>query len=235
MASHQPQAAGGDPAWARWRPGAQATPSPTAVPYQWSDSTGPGAPAWGATSSWDASPQAPAAPSPQQTAAAPASSSQALVVRETALATVPEPAAAVPKVQLTKWSTWGEYVVVWQVWTDYGWTDYDREFADTLEKYWQEQPPGPVEFSHQPKNTVTFDYNVVEMWQMSRETKKKRTMRRLLMLDDDFLKEAKRKQQHDAHNAVAHTLEACHERMGKKRRARSLSISDKVHTHKSRY
>lgn len=76
----------------------------------------------------------------------------------------------------------GEYVVLWQSWHDDWWVDYDPAFCTMLE----EAAQGNVRsFQHCPGGNVTYEYNLVEMWQQNLTTSTRRSMRRLFWWGND--------------------------------------------------
>jgi hypothetical protein len=156
----------------------------------------------------------PAAANSVQQSFSPAASSPApSAVVEPAAAQAAPPPPAVPEYRKC-----GEWVVTWQVEAEDAkgttvWRDYSEDFQELLEKKFQ-QSSGP--FDHIPGKTVTFEYNIAEMYQKNEETNRKRLMRRCLVHNEEWLQMRARMSAQEAANSVDWNLTPYYERVGGK-------------------
>ena len=125
---------------------------------------------------------------------------------------------------MTQWSKCGDhYIVEWQYDDNGWWANYTRDFSDRLEQCYQESTV--KEFRCKPRGNIEFVYNVVDFWQMNLETKGRRLIRRILILETEWLELAARRAAVEKHNLVHQSMDACYKRTGRRTRSQSAAGS----------
>ena len=224
---------GGDPSWALWR-GTAATSSAPAAASPWPSSVSAAVSGVQPAGPW-------AAALPQMTT--PSGGVQQAAVKgasagpgQASAASQPAPAAAgcceaaaasaVVVEKVTQWSKCGDhYIVEWQYDDNGWWANYTRDFSDRLEQCYQES--SVKEFRCKPRGKIEFVYNVDEYWQMNLETQGRRLIRRILILETEWLRLADRRAAVEKHNLVNQTMDACYKRTGRRTRSQSAAGSQR--------
>ena len=115
----------------------------------------------------------------------------------------------------------GDLQPQWQWQDDWGsWSDYDAAFNKTLEEAYQD---GQESISHIPGKKIVFVYYLASFIQENTETRRRRTMRRMLIQRTMQLSLESIKKSCDEHNVIYHTLEHAHRRTRPDARSRSGS------------
>ena len=116
----------------------------------------------------------------------------------------------------------GDFIVVWQVWDEGCWIDYDKAFCETLERAAEARTK---EFDMRPRGNVTFRYDLQGMWQENLDTNTRRPFRRVLWWTTEVDKFPKRKEVVDQHNKEHSNPRAGRRPSASPTRARSRSKS----------
>lgn len=137
--------------------------------------------------------------------AQPSSAAAALVVQPVDPPPPPAPAQLPIQVHTEPPLENGHWYVMWQSEDSPGlWIDYEPDFMHKLESHLVNVAQLGDIMSCKPKGNVTFEYNVVEMWQLNTRSQKKRPMRRMFWPKTEYDKQEASRALVVAHNEEKH-------------------------------